>query len=99
MLHVKRPSSAGRVSLATIAREWGGLAGPRTTSRKVGRRPGRIVLVEGRRGLPWSGGVSAADLGAALAPLVDALRAERLDDPALWGRPVPDERCALAGEV
>jgi hypothetical protein len=30
---------------------------------------------------------------------VDVLRAERLEDPALWGRPVPHERYALAGEV
>jgi ubiquinone/menaquinone biosynthesis C-methylase UbiE len=61
------------------------------------RRPGRIVLVEGR----WetAAGITAGDLGAALAPLVGQLRTERLDDPALWGRPVQDERYALIGEV
>jgi SAM-dependent methyltransferase len=82
-------------------------------SRWVGllRRPGRIVLVEGcwnvQSGsmpydegagrLPWSGGVTADRLGAALEPLVDELRTERLDDPALWGRPIDDERYALVG--
>jgi SAM-dependent methyltransferase len=77
------------------------------------RPSGRLVLVEGRWGaaedarpyvegaerLPWPGGVPAATLAAALAPLVGRHRVERLDDPALWGRPIDDERYALIAEL
>lgn len=84
-------------------RRWVGLLG----------RPGRIVLIEGRwsaadaaapyveggERLPWSGGVTAARLGATLGPLVAAWRVEPLDDPTLWGRPVQDERYALIGDI
>jgi len=77
------------------------------------RPGGRLVLVEGRwagaedarpyveglEGLPWPGGVSAAVLAAAVAPLTRRHRVERLDDPALWGRPIADERYALIAEV
>jgi SAM-dependent methyltransferase len=73
------------------------------------RPGGRLVLVEGRwRGaddarpyvegaerLPWPGGVGAATLAAALAPLVERHTVEALDDPALWGHPIDDERYAL----
>ncbi|GAA3812437.1 class I SAM-dependent methyltransferase [Sphaerisporangium flaviroseum] len=75
------------------------------------RPNGRLVLVEGRWGepgqaappyvagaetLPWSGGVSAADLASAVRPLVTGLHIEPLsDDPHLWGGPVSDERYAL----
>jgi ubiquinone/menaquinone biosynthesis C-methylase UbiE len=71
----------------TALRRWVGLL----------RRPGRVVLVEGR----WetAAGITAADLAAALEPLVARLRAEPLDDPGLWGRQVQDERYALIGEV
>ena len=77
------------------------------------RAGGRLVLVEGRwRGavdarpyvegaerLPWPGGVGAATLAAALAPLVERHRVEPLHDPALWGRPIDDERYALVATV
>ncbi len=77
------------------------------------KRPGRIVLVEGRwsgaadpapyvegaERMPWPGGVAADHLSAALEPLVDGLRKELLDDPALWGRPIEDERYVLIGDV
>ncbi|MEU2184369.1 class I SAM-dependent methyltransferase [Streptomyces thermolilacinus] len=75
------------------------------------RDGGLLVLVEGRWGeaggdvtpyvpggeaLPWGGGVPARTLAEAVAPLVRDARVERLDaDPALWGRPVDDERYAL----
>ncbi|CAL9439693.1 hypothetical protein SUDANB37_02231 [Streptomyces sp. enrichment culture] len=75
------------------------------------RDGGLLVLVEGRWGeaggdvtpyvpggeaLPWGGGVPARTLAEAMAPLVREVRVERLDgDPALWGRPVDDERYAL----
>ncbi|WP_026313539.1 class I SAM-dependent methyltransferase [Actinomadura flavalba] len=73
------------------------------------RPGGRLVLIEGRwgrqddpvtpyvpeaAGLPWPGGVPAADLARAVAPLTP--RVEPLhDDADLWGRPVHDERYAL----
>ncbi|AXG77093.1 methyltransferase domain-containing protein [Streptomyces paludis] len=57
------------------------------------RPGGRLVLVEG----VWSGtGLPAARLTAALAPFTERVHHERLSaDPALWGRPVDDERYAL----
>ncbi|MER8184514.1 class I SAM-dependent methyltransferase [Kitasatospora sp. NPDC094015] len=79
------------------------------------RPGGRLVLVEGRwresgqgaapyvagaEQLPWGGGVGAADLAAALRPLVDELRIEPLgEDVRLWGGPVADERYALIARV
>ncbi|MFJ5234421.1 class I SAM-dependent methyltransferase [Kitasatospora sp. NPDC088391] len=80
------------------------------------RPGGVLVLVEGRwresaspadapyaagaDRLPWSGGVGAATLTAALRPLVADLRVEPLDDdPDLWGRPVDDERYAVLARV
>jgi len=76
------------------------------------RPGGRLVLVEGRWGgaasppyvagaecLPWSAGVAAATLAEAVRPLVARHRVEPLDDPALWGRPVEDERYALVAEA
>ncbi|MGW6771117.1 methyltransferase domain-containing protein [Streptomyces sp. NPDC055037] len=58
------------------------------------RPGGRLVLIEG----VWSGtgGLPAARLTAALAPLGERVHHEWLSaDPALWGRPVDDERYAL----
>jgi SAM-dependent methyltransferase len=77
------------------------------------RRPGRIVLVEGRwagagdpaayvagaERLPWPGGVGADDLAGMLAPLVARWRVEALTHPGLWGRAVADERYALIGDA
>ena len=79
------------------------------------RPGGRLVLIEGRWGeagessapyaagaeeLPWNGGVRAADLAAAVRPLVADLRVESLSgDPHLWGGPVADERYALIADV
>ncbi|MFG6195769.1 class I SAM-dependent methyltransferase [Nonomuraea sp. JJY05] len=79
-------------------REWAGRLRP----------SGRLVLVEGRwretgspyvegaGSLPWHGGLGAADLAAAVRPLVADLRVEPLSDDAdLWGGPVYDERYAI----
>ncbi|MGW1770997.1 class I SAM-dependent methyltransferase [Streptomyces sp. NPDC002104] len=79
------------------------------------RPGGTLVLVEGRwreagasaapyvpgaETLPWAGGVGAAELAAVVRPLVTTLRIEPLvDDPALWGRPVTDERYAVIATV
>ncbi|MFD7912517.1 class I SAM-dependent methyltransferase [Streptomyces sp. NPDC059752] len=76
---------------------------------------GRLVLVEGRwreagesgvpyvagaESLPWHGGITAADLTAAVRPLVSDLRIEPLDgNTELWGGPVTDERYALIARV
>ncbi len=54
--------------------------------------------VRGARGggLPWRGGVTAADLAAAVAPLVREVEVEMLGEAReLWGGPVRDERYAL----
>lgn len=79
------------------------------------RPGGRLVLVEGRwreagqkgvpyvpeaASLPWNGGIGAAELAAAVRPLVADLRVEPLSgDPHLWGGPVTDERYALIAEI
>jgi SAM-dependent methyltransferase len=73
------------------------------------RPGGRLVLVEGHWGasdgaygwsaLPWSGGVTADDLAAALRPLVSDLRVEPLTDPVLWGRAVTDERYCIVATI
>ncbi|MEU5977453.1 class I SAM-dependent methyltransferase [Streptomyces sp. NPDC047315] len=78
------------------------------------RPGGTLVLVEGRwresgsgapyvpgaQSLPWSGGVGAADLVAAVRPLVGEVRTKDLSgEAALWGRPVDDERYALVAHV
>ncbi|WP_336320457.1 class I SAM-dependent methyltransferase [Streptomyces lavendofoliae] len=79
------------------------------------RPGGRLVLVEGRwrragaegvpyvagaEALPWSGGVGADDLAAAVRPLVGGrVRVEPLSGEAeLWGGPVDDERYALIAD-
>jgi SAM-dependent methyltransferase len=80
------------------------------------RPGGTLVLIEGRwtqtdgttdagdaglkAALPWLGGVDAATLTAAVAPLVDAFAVHDLsDDPHLWGRSVRDERFALVART
>jgi SAM-dependent methyltransferase len=79
------------------------------------RPGGSMVLIEGRwtqpdgptddaaeleAALPWLGGMDAATLSEAVAPLVDELVVHGLsDEPQLWGRPVRDERFALVARV
>jgi ubiquinone/menaquinone biosynthesis C-methylase UbiE len=80
------------------------------------RPGGTLVLIEGRwcqpddaadeddpeleTALPWLGGVDAATLTAAVAPLVDAFAVHDLrDDPRLWGRPVHDQRFAVVART
>ncbi|MCC3654960.1 methyltransferase domain-containing protein [Streptomyces sp. S07_1.15] len=71
---------------AAVLRHWAGLLRP----------GGRLVLVEGVWGTVSPAGLPAADLEAAVAPLADRTRFERLSgEPALWGGPVDDERYAL----
>ncbi|MFE3769391.1 methyltransferase domain-containing protein [Streptomyces sp. NPDC059122] len=75
---------------AAVLRHWAGLLAP----------GGRLVLVEGRWGESAPVGLSPAELTALTAPL--AARAELFPlsgDPALWGRPVRDERYALVVRV
>jgi ubiquinone/menaquinone biosynthesis C-methylase UbiE len=80
------------------------------------RPGGTLVLIEGRwdqpdgtadepdeeldAALPWLGGVDAATLATALAPLVDSFVVHDLSGaPQLWGRPVHDERFALVARI
>lgn len=72
------------------------------------RPGGRAVLIEGRWGTPgparpyaagaeaapWLGGVPAQTLVAALRSLVPRVEVYPLTEPALWGRPIDDERYA-----
>ncbi|MFI5761001.1 class I SAM-dependent methyltransferase [Streptomyces sp. NPDC051563] len=61
---------------------------------------GAAAYVPGADALPWAGGVTAADLTAAVGPLVTALRVEPLSGRAdLWGRAVTDERYAVIATV
>ncbi|MER7110885.1 class I SAM-dependent methyltransferase [Streptomyces sp. NPDC000229] len=67
--------------------------------REAGRRG--VPYVAGAEALPWSGGIGAAELAAAVGPLVGGgVRVEPLgDEPELWGGPVADERYALIADV
>ena len=55
--------------------------------------PGALVLVEGR----WStgAGLTAAECERLVQPIRREIAITRLDDPALWGAPVTDERYLL----
>ena len=57
------------------------------------REPGVLVLVEGR----WStgAGLTAAECERLVRPHREELSTTRLDDPALWGRAISDERYLL----
>jgi SAM-dependent methyltransferase len=69
------------------------------------RPGGRLVLVEGRwaaqpyaagaDAMPWTGGVTAEVLTAALRPMVSSFRVEPLTDSVLWGHAITDERYAI----
>jgi SAM-dependent methyltransferase len=74
------------------------------------RPGGRLVLVEGRwhtsgqsayveADLPWTGGVSAADLLAALRPIAADPQVHPLTDARLWGREISDERYAVVART
>lgn len=75
------------------------------------RPGGHLVLIEGRwdppagrravvePGMPWSDGVPASVLSAAVRPLVARVHVEILTDPRLWGRPIEDERYALLAHI
>jgi len=75
------------------------------------RPGGRFLLVEGRwwsvgdedydddTRMPWAGGVRAADLAAALGPLVQRIEVVPLADPVLWGKEIVDERYLLVADI
>jgi SAM-dependent methyltransferase len=75
------------------------------------RPGGRFLLIEGRwwsvgdegysdqSRMPWAGGVCAADLAAAIEPLVARIEIVPLTDPALWGKEVADERYLLVADL
>ena len=79
--------------------------------RSLLRPGGRFLLVEGRwwsvgdedydddARMPWTGGVRAVDLAAALDPLVRRIEIVPLTDPVLWGKEIQDERYLLIGDV
>lgn len=90
------------------------LARPQAALRRwVGllRPGGHLVLIEGHwntpagkravvePGMPWSDGVPASVLTAAVQPLVTRTHVEILTDPRLWGRPIEDERYALLAHI
>lgn len=59
------------------------------------------AIVEGAPipGPPAVAGISADDLRDMVAPLVATVDVQPLPDPALWGRPITDERYALVGHL
>ncbi|MET7716418.1 class I SAM-dependent methyltransferase [Streptomyces sp. NPDC005407] len=59
-----------------------------------------VPYVAGAETLPWSGGVAADDLAAAVRPLVTDVRTEDLtNNTDLWGGSVTDERYVLIAHV
>ncbi|MEO8519086.1 MAG: class I SAM-dependent methyltransferase [Dermatophilaceae bacterium] len=93
--------------LWTLPDPWAALA----RWRSLLRPGGRFLLVEGRwwsvgdegyndeAGMPWAGGVQAADLAAALEPLAERVEVVPLTDPVLWGKEIEDERYLLVATV
>jgi SAM-dependent methyltransferase len=79
--------------------------------RSLLRPGGRFLLVEGRwwsvgdedfnddARMPWAGGVRAADLAAAMEPLVARVEVVPLTDPVLWGKEIVDERYLLVADL
>lgn len=61
------------------------------------RPGGRFVLVEGS----WStgAGLTSTAVVELVRPHVEECRVQRLDDPALWGGPIGDERFAVLASV
>ncbi len=68
---------------ADALRRWATLLRPR----------GRLVLIEGR----WStgSGLTASECQTLVSGIPRDARVEHLDDPALWGRAIDDERYVL----
>jgi SAM-dependent methyltransferase len=93
--------------LWTLPDPWAALARWRSLLRPAGR----FVLIEGRwwsvgdqgyndeAGMPWAGGVRAADLSMALEPLVERVEVMPLTDPVLWGKEIEDERYLLLAAI
>jgi SAM-dependent methyltransferase len=61
------------------------------------RKRGLLVLVEGR----WStgAGLTSAECERLIGPLREEISITRLDDQALWGRPITDERYLLVSRA
>ena len=69
------------------------------------------MLVEGRwsgvgadsvddpEAMPWSGGVAAPELRAAVEQVAENVQVVQLTDPVLWGREIDDERYLLTATV
>jgi len=85
---------------AALAR-WRSLAAPRWPLRSD-RGPWWSVGDQGyndEAGMPWAGGVRAADLSMALEPLVERVEVMPLTDPVLWGKEIEDERYLLLAAI
>jgi SAM-dependent methyltransferase len=61
------------------------------------REPGLLVLVEGR----WStgAGLTAVECERLVQPLRQEITITQLDDAALWGRPITDERYLVVSQT
>lgn len=97
------PVRAGRFDVVLARHLLWALPDPVATLRQWVRllRPGGwLVLIEGRWAAgdsttPWSGGVPADVLTAAVTPLAARVRVELLADSRLWGKEIDDERYVL----
>ena len=49
--------------------------------------------------MPWSGGVAAPELRAAVEQVAENVQVVQLTDPVLWGREIDDERYLLTATV
>jgi SAM-dependent methyltransferase len=61
------------------------------------RTAGVMVLIEGRWGTGT--GIGSEALSALVAPMASEVEVLQLHDPALWGRPIDDERYLLRAVV
>jgi len=88
--------AAGTFDVALVRHVVWALPNPDETLRRWAallKSDGRLIAIEGRWG---SGGITATDLIAALAPLFDHIEHHPLSgDSDLWGKSVDDERYAV----
>ena len=89
-----RPPFAAKTFDVVLARHvvWA-LPDPARALDRWSTLAGRLVLIEGR----WNtgAGLTASSLTGMLDPRLSDVRVEPLDDPALWGGKIDDERYAV----
>jgi SAM-dependent methyltransferase len=85
--------------LVLIEGRWGPWRASDAGRPGAKRQPELVASTGHPPAYPWSYGVTADVLSAAVHPLVARVHVEHLTDPILWGREITDERYALLAHV